>query len=154
MCEAHIRWMIRKDIPEVMEIERQSFGNPFTEDELLVWLRNRNVIGMVAECEQVVVGFMVYEFFPKKIRLLDFAVLPDCRRQGVGRLMSDKLYRKLAGTKRSRCELFICETNLDGQLFWRAMGFEAVDTMRAFFDNGQDAYKMVRRYQPEPANSL
>src|SRR5690348_2779098 len=44
----HIRWMIRRDMPEVMRTERASFEYSWTEDDFLRCLRQRNCIGMVA----------------------------------------------------------------------------------------------------------
>ena len=34
----HIRWMIRRDTPEVMAIEQAGFGRPKTEEEILAML--------------------------------------------------------------------------------------------------------------------
>ena len=43
----HIRWMIRRDMAEVLDIERQCFEFPWTEDEFINCLRQRNAIGMI-----------------------------------------------------------------------------------------------------------
>jgi ribosomal-protein-alanine N-acetyltransferase len=45
MLEVQIRWMIRRDMPEVLEIERQSFEFSWTEEDFLCCLRQRNCIG-------------------------------------------------------------------------------------------------------------
>src|SRR4051812_2604533 len=45
----HIRWMIRRDMAEVLEIERSAFEFPWFEEEFIRCLRQRNCIGMVAE---------------------------------------------------------------------------------------------------------
>ena len=45
----HIRWMIRRDMPEVLQIERTSFEYPWSEEDFIRCLRQRNCIGMVAE---------------------------------------------------------------------------------------------------------
>ena len=57
----HIRWMIRRDMPDVLEIERQDFEFPWIDEDFIRCLRQRNCIGMVAEHEDHVVGFMIYE---------------------------------------------------------------------------------------------
>ena len=64
---AYIRWMIRRDMPTVMAIETDSFEFPYTEDEMILMLRNRNVIGMVAEVGEQVVGYMIYELFKERL---------------------------------------------------------------------------------------
>ena len=93
----HIRWMIRRDMPEVLAIEHASFEFPWCEEEFLRVLRQRNCIGMVAEYGERVVGFMIYELHKTKLQVLNFAVSPEFRRQGVGRQMVAKLVGKLSG---------------------------------------------------------
>ena len=56
----HIRWMIRRDMPAVLEIEGASFEFPWSEEEFIRCLRQRNCIGMVACRNDEVVGFMIY----------------------------------------------------------------------------------------------
>ena len=87
----HIRWMIRRDMPEVLAIEHASFEYPWCEEEFLRVLRQRNCIGMVAEHGERIVGFMIYELHRNKIHVLDFATHADFRRRGVGRQMIGKL---------------------------------------------------------------
>ena len=61
LVRVHIRWMIRRDMPEVLQAEQQSFEYAWTEDDFLRCLRQRNCIGMVAEHQDRIVGFMIYE---------------------------------------------------------------------------------------------
>src|SRR5438093_13772491 len=83
----HIRWMIRRDMPEVLSTELASFEYAWTEDDFLRCLRQRNCIGMVAECNDRVVGFMIYELHKNKLHILNFAVHPTARRTGIGAQM-------------------------------------------------------------------
>src|SRR5262245_49541922 len=69
----HIRWMIRRDMPEVLQIEQDSFDYSWTEEDFLRCLRQRNCIGMVAEAGERVVGFMIYELHKSKLHVLNFA---------------------------------------------------------------------------------
>ena len=78
----HIRWMIRRDMPEVLQAEQESFEYAWTEEDFLRCLRQRNCIGMVAERGEKVVGFMIYELHKSKLHVLNFAVAPSCRRNG------------------------------------------------------------------------
>ncbi len=139
----HIRWMIRRDMPEVLAIEHSGFEFPWSEEEFLRVLRQRNCIGMVAEHGERVVGFMIYELHKSKLQILDFAVHPDWRRRGVGRQMVTKLVGKLSSHRRTRIALNIRETNLQAQLFYRSQGFRASEVMREHYeDTGEDAYLM------------
>ena len=145
----HIRWMIRRDMPEVLEIERQGFEFPWSEDDFVRCLRQRNCIGMVAEHDERVVGFMIYELHKTRLHVLNFAVAADCRRQGVATQMADKLVGKLSQQRRVRVTLEVRETNLAAQLFFRSRGFRAVSVLRGYYeDTPEDAYLMQYRYRP------
>src|SRR6201991_1390443 len=126
----HIRWMIRRDMTEVLEIERNAFEFPWFEEEFIRCLRQRNCTGMVAEHGERVVGFMIYELHKTKLHILNFAVHPDWRRNGVGEHMVAKLVGKLSNHRRTRITLEVRETNLDAQLFFRAQDFKAVRVLR------------------------
>jgi [ribosomal protein S18]-alanine N-acetyltransferase len=137
----HIRWMIRRDMPEVLAIEHASFDFPWCEEEFLRVLRQRNCIGMVAELGEQVVGFMIYELHKNKLQVLDFAAHPDFRRQHVGQQMVAKLIGKLSSHRRTRIVLHVRETNLAAQYFYRSQGFRALEVVREYYgDTGEDAY--------------
>ena len=142
----HIRWMIRRDMPEVLQTEQESFEFSWTEEDFLRCLRQRNCIGMVAEQGEKVVGFMIYELHKNKLHILNFAVHPGCRRFGVGAQMVAKLISKLSSHRRTRITLEVRETNLGAQLFFQKQGFKALRVLRAFYeDSGEDAYLLQYR---------
>lgn len=140
-ARVHIRWMIRRDMPEVLDIEQSSFETAWSEEEFLRVLRQRNCIGMVAEHGERVVGFMIYELHKSKLEILNFAVCPEFRRQGVGTQMVAKLVGKLSSHRRMRIVMNVRETNLAAQLFFRDMSFRASEVVRGFYeDTNEDAY--------------
>ncbi len=150
-CETvvHIRWMIRRDMPEVLTIEDGSFEFPWLEEDFIRCLRQRNCIGMVAEYDDRVVGFMIYELHKNRIHVLNFAIASDCRRRGVGNRMVAKLTAKLSSQRRSRIVIEVRETNLAAQLFFRENGFRAVSVLKAYYEKtSDDAYLMQFRYRP------
>jgi ribosomal-protein-alanine N-acetyltransferase len=148
----HIRWMIRRDMPEVLGIERHSFEFPWFEEDFIRCLRQRNCIGMVAEHGERVVGFMIYELHKTRLHILNFAVAAEYRRRGVGRQMIEKLIAKLSSQRRTRITLEVRETNLPAQLFFKAAEFRAVTVLRAYYeDSPEDAYLMQFRHAPDGA---
>lgn len=144
----HIRWMIRRDMPEVLAIEEECFEFPWSEDDFIRCLRQRNCIGMVAEHDERVAGFMIYELHRNRLHILNFAVAAPLRRHGVGRQMVEKLIGKLSSQRRNRIMLEVRETNLAAQLFFRDLGFRAVSVLRDFYvDTTEDAYLMQYRFR-------
>ncbi|MEL6108169.1 MAG: ribosomal protein S18-alanine N-acetyltransferase [Planctomycetota bacterium] len=141
--------MIRRDMPSVLGIEQSCFEFAWNEDDFIRCLRQRNCIGMVAEIDDEIVGFMIYELHKNRLHILNFAVHSDFRRQGIGGAMCAKLFGKLSHERRNRIMLEVRETNLDAQLFFKSLGFRAISVLRDFYDDTiEDAYLMQFRYQP------
>jgi ribosomal-protein-alanine N-acetyltransferase len=148
-----IRWMIRRDMPEALAIEESSFEFPWTEEDFVRCLRQRNCIGMVAERNDKIVGFMIYELLQSELHVLNFAVRKEFRRMGVGSQMMEKLVSKLSYGRRDRIVLEVRETNLDAQLFFRKQTFRAIDVLRDYYeDTIEDAYLMQYKYYPTQAD--
>ncbi len=141
-----LRWMIRRDMPDVMAIEAASFDYPWTEADFLTALRQKNCIGMVATADNRIVGYMVYELNKGKLPLLNFAVAPSHRRECIGQQMVRKLVDKLSQHGRRKITLTVRETNLAAQLFFHDHGFTATGVSRGHYeDSGEDGYEMEFR---------
>jgi ribosomal-protein-alanine N-acetyltransferase len=141
-----IRWLIRRDMPEVLEIVGSSFEFSWSEEDFLSCLRQRNCIGMVAEHNNRIVGFMIYELHKARLRILNFAVCPEARRHGVGNQMVQRLVDKLSQQRRKEILLEVRETNLSAQMFFKKQGFRAVHVLRGHYDDTtEDAYVMQFR---------
>lgn len=119
----HVRWLIRRDMPEVLDIEAASSPAPWAEEDFLRTLRQRNCIGTVAEHGEKVVGFMIYELHKTKLHLLKIAVSPDCRRRQVGTQMVEKLRSKLRAHERTCVTTEDAGRSLPAMKFFAALGF-------------------------------
>ena len=138
----HVRWMIRRDMSEVIGIEQEAFEFPWSEEDFTRCLRQRNCIGMVAELADSVVAFMIYELHRSRLHMLNVAVTRS-HRLGVGTQMMEKLVAKLTPDRRGRIALEVRETNLPAQLFFRSLGFRATSVLKDFYrDSTEDAYLM------------
>lgn len=141
-----IRWLIRRDMPEVLAIEQESFEYAWSEEEFLCILRQRNCIGMVAEIDQEIVGFMIYELHKSNLHVLNFAVGKQYRRNGIGTRMVHRLIDKLSLQRRREILLEVRERNLEAQLFFKKQDFLAVTVLRNHYDDtAEDAY--IMRYR-------
>ena len=153
--ESHIdiRWLIRRDMDEVLRIEAESFGvNRWSEEEFLACLRQRNCIGVVIVRDySEVLGFMIYELHKQKLTILNMALQPVSRRQGFGRLAIDRMEVKLSQQRRTSVQAHVTEDNLDAHLFFSACGFRCEKTERG--DNGRDrlvfAYRILEEVSKE-----
>lgn len=149
MTRVHIRWMIRRDMPDAAAIDADS-PDPWTEPDFHRRLRQRNCLGMVAEYGPWVVGFMVYELHPTSITLLNLTVDPGYRREGIGRQLHDKLAGKLSPGRRVSIDAVVRDDRLDAHLWLRACGYVASGVARGHFGDA-DGYRFAWRLPPAPA---
>lgn len=135
----HIRWMIVRDIPEVLDIEQKSFKKPWEKVDFFDQLRKRDCMGMVAEVGEKVVGFMVYEFAKDHFRLINIAVHPDYRGKGIGEQLILKLQGKLGSNGRTHIVALVPESCLKVESFFKKYGI----TIHPTENKGQMIYKPV-----------
>lgn len=146
LAKHHVRWMVRRDLQDVVAIEKESFDFPWVEAEFLHCLRKQNCIPMVVDHGGSVAGFMVYELFRDQIYLRNMAVAKQHRRSGIGQAMATTLLGKLQKGRRTRVTLHVRETNLDAQLFFKLVGFDAISVIREYYEEtSDDAYLMQYR---------
>ena len=141
-----VRWMIRSDTRDVLDIDADRYGaDAMNEKELVYLLQQRNAIGMVIEDEDSaeIVGYMIYMLEKKSLRLVRIAV--KYQREGIGRKLIERLKTKVRNdAKRGRLVWVVPEYNLSAQLFARSMGFRCNRVSREafedFYGNPVDGY--------------
>jgi [ribosomal protein S18]-alanine N-acetyltransferase len=138
----HIRWMIRRDMPQVMEI-----GNAlgWDEEEFIHHLRQRNCIGMVAERFETILGYMLYELNEGELKLLNMAVHPDHRRSRIGSQMITHAKRKLITHRRRKLVAAVSDANLPAHLLFHFNDFKTLPNARDVYHfvyetNGEDEH--------------
>jgi ribosomal-protein-alanine N-acetyltransferase len=150
--------MVRRDLPEVLGIERGEFEFPWALDDFVRCLRQRNCIGLVAETGDErnhgrVLAFTIYELHKTRLHLLNLAVAGHAQRSGVGQAILKKLKSRLSSQQCNRITLEVRETNLPAQCFFRSSGFRAVRVLREFYeDTPEDAYLMEFRLRTSPCS--
>jgi len=147
--KCYIRWMIRRDMPEVLDIEDNSFEYPWSEEDFVNCLRQRNCIPMISESNKNIInGYMIYELHKKRLHILNFAVDQEYRRRGIGTQMITKLQGKLSHQKRTRLLIEVRERNLPMLKFLKSQGFRATNVLRDFYeDTTEDAYLMEYKHR-------
>lgn len=136
-----IRWLMRLDMSQVLTIERETFAEAWTDEDFHL---AGGEYGVVAERRGRVVGYAVYRFQSHEIEVLNLAVARGYRRLGIGRQLVTRLCRKLRPGGRTRVVLLVRESNVGGQVFFRACGFRAVRVLRGIYErSSDDAYEMV-----------
>lgn len=136
--------MIRRDLPAVLDIEEQCLQYCWTEDDFIRALRQRNVIGKVAEHGEEILGFMIYELHKTRLNILKISTHVDHLRMGIGKALVENLKLKLSWQNRRKLTLEVRESNLAVQLFLRSLGFRVIRILKDHY-GGEDTYHMEFR---------
>ncbi len=139
----HIRWFIKRDLPEALAIEGD-LSHPWSEADFYKALTARNIYGFVTESGPVH-GYFLYEIHKNRLNILNMAVRLSMRRQGLGSAMIAKMKRKLQDGKREILTAEVRETNLEAQQFLRSQGFLATRVLRDYYSGNEDGYRFELR---------
>lgn len=141
-----IRRVIRRDLAQILDIERAGFNSPWPEAKVIRFLRRHNSAGYVFAYDETVVGYLFYQLFKTRYRIINFAVHRHFRRKGIATKLIHQLTSNLCSGRRTSIDLEIRETNLEGQLFLKSCGFLAKAIVESpYSDTDEDAYLMRYR---------
>jgi len=126
-----IRWLIRRDMDEILEIERTAFCVPWTESDFLECLRAQRVIGTIIEDESnQIAGYLLYELRDRSFHLIRLAIARSWRRNGLGTALIAKIRGKLSPSQRSAITIDVPDSNTGAHLFLQSCGFRAIRVIR------------------------
>lgn len=119
-----IRTLQRRDLAEVVKIERQSFSDPWPRKEFMRLMKERATGLQVIQMGDVIGGYVVYDVHRRQFAILSIAVNPAFRREGLATALVAKIKSKLS--QRRRCIWTnVSENNVPAQKFFRAVDFQA-----------------------------
>lgn len=144
-----IEFMTRKDLPEVMAIERASFRDPWALKAFERELDNQFSRNRVARDEEGhVVGYAVYWVAGPEYHILNLAVRADMRRRGAGRLLMNSIIAEALSDKVEFIALEVRPSNTAARSLYRKYGFVTVGTRPRYYQDGEDAEVMILRLRP------
>jgi ribosomal-protein-alanine N-acetyltransferase len=123
------RWMIRRDLGEVVKIDALSFTDKWDEEEFIRKLRKSNVIGTIIEVDHKPMGYAIYSLNKHSFVIERMAIHPGKRKRGYAKCGVDRLIEKLVQQKRHTVSVDIHEDNLGAQLFFQKNGFRAISLL-------------------------
>lgn len=133
-----IALMKKEDVDQVLAIEQASFTMPWSKNLFLSEFRSPLIstllVALADAPERMVVGYLVYWLVEDEMHILNIAVAPAFRREGISRRLV------LAGLKRAfekgakRAFLEVRASNEAAQKLYASFGFSGTALRRDYYD--------------------
>ena len=141
-----LRTLTREDLPAVLEIERRSFGQPwsraFFEKEL-----STPFARLVAAVDEgaprpCLAGYTCRWRVTDEVHLLNVAVHPEYRGTGIGRRLVEAVLEEARAGAARVVFLEVRAGNVVARRLYRRLGFRDIGVRRGYYGPGQDAIVM------------
>jgi ribosomal-protein-alanine N-acetyltransferase len=141
-----IRDMQENDIPAILKIEQVSFTTPWSEQDFLNEIYKKNILSKVAVFGVDIIGYICVNHLAYESHILDLAVHPDFRRQGVATILIEKATEELKKRGCAFIHLKVRVSNTGAQGFYEMLGFKVEGIRKKYYANpDEDALMMMRR---------
>jgi ribosomal-protein-alanine N-acetyltransferase len=141
------RRMREADVPDVMEVERAAFSRPWTEAQVRRELVHDFSTVLLATGPgagaEAVLGFAITWLVHDELHVLNVAVAPVARRQGVARALLAEVEARAAAQGARTASLEVRRSNAPAIGLYRSMGYREVGIRPRYYEeDGEDALLM------------
>lgn len=150
------RWMSFRDLPFVYELEHQIFPSPWSVENFLYELNNRdNNISFVGLIEGQLVTYAISYIVHDEIHISNLAVAPEFRRLKIGETML-KITLQIGLSKKCQiAHLEVRKRNTPAIYLYQKYGFQIVGVRKNYYQNEkEDALLMTRKLAGENVHGM
>jgi [ribosomal protein S18]-alanine N-acetyltransferase len=148
-----VRPLSYSDLPQVIGIERRAFPTPWSLAMFVLELSKPSGVCLSANRSGRVAGYLICSKYDQAWHLMNIAVDPPHRRQGIAILMLNRMF-EIAGPG-AAYTLEVRTSNAGAMALYERFGFKAVGTRRRYYqDTGEDAVIMWRTSAPVSSDGL
>ena len=137
--------MTKEHVLPVTELEKQCFSSPWSENSISGELTNPLSLWLVAVEGDTVCGYVGSQAVLGEADMMNLAVLPSCRRQGVGRLLVTELVEALKGAGNHCLTLEVRASNTPAIALYASMGFSEVGRRPRYYTKPEEDALILRK---------
>jgi ribosomal-protein-alanine N-acetyltransferase len=139
--EPPVRRLAYSDLPAVISIERRSFPSPWSLAMFVLELSKPSGICLAATDGSELLGYLVCSRYDRVWHLMNVAVAPERRRQGVASRLIARLLEEAGEGLPFTLEVRV--SNREAIAMYERLGFRSAGVRPRYYqDNGEDALIM------------
>lgn len=140
-----IRKMTAREVPQVAELEKLCFAMPWSEKSVAGELDNPLALWLVAMDGESLAGYVGSQTVMDETDMMNLAVTPQFRRQGVGEALVNALVASLKELG-SRClTLEVRDSNGPARALYAKLGFAEVGRRRGYYRDPREDALILRK---------
>lgn len=137
--------MTSTHVAQIAELEKCCFNDPWSENSIASELNNRLSCWLVALDGDVVIGYVGSQSVLGETDMMNIAVHPDYRNQGVATELINTLIDKLLKRGSHSLMLEVRQTNEAAKNLYMALGFETVGIRKNYYRNPREDALILRK---------
>jgi ribosomal-protein-alanine N-acetyltransferase len=138
-----IRRLTLRDLAAIEEIERASYPTPWSRSMFAGELTKPSSISLGAFEDSTLVGYVIVSRYVDAWHVMNVAVHPERRGQGIGSALLDRLFAATASDARRGYTLEVRVSNGGAIRLYERLGFKGRGVRRGYYtDNREDALIM------------
>ena len=140
-----IREMKAQDVPQIAELERICFSDPWRAQSIATELDNSLSCWLVAADGEKVVGYVGSQTVLDGSDMMNIAVAPDFRREGLAEALVNALIDCLRQRK-SRCLILeVRASNTPAITLYEKLGFVEIGRRKNYYRNAKEDALILRK---------
>ena len=137
--------MSESHIPQIAELERLCFNDPWSENSIASELGNKLSLWLVAEHEGQVLGYVGSQTVLGETDMMNIATHPDFRKQGIGTALIRTLIDTLSAQGSHSLMLEVRASNDSAISVYEKMGFIQVGVRKNYYRNPKEDALILRK---------
>ncbi len=140
------RPLVESDINRILEIEQFSFAAPWTRPLILEEMNNRNSKFLVFTHAKSIVGYICFWVILDEAHLLNIAVHPNFRSQGIASFFMEKLITMSEGLNLNKIYLEVARRNMPARALYKKFGFNTIGFRKNYYTAEHDDALVMQKW--------
>ena len=140
-----IEAMTSAHVPQIAELEKLCFSDPWSEKSIGSELSCRLSVWLVALEGERVVGYVGSQTVIDETDMMNIAVHPDYRRRGIAEALVAGLEEKLKQRGSRALTLEVRDSNVPAITLYENLGFQQVGLRKNYYRNPKEDARILRK---------